>query len=522
MCTSAVRFDMPSHAHRAQAAVLCVLTLLALAAEERGWVRPARSSLCPRLTSRRLSRLSASPSHLQGVRALRGLQTRPAAPPGLPLGCVALAWCFAALAAGNAPAAASTALPAFWAAASCAAAALAALGAGARRGRPSLAAACAAGVATGAFCSLSVPATALAVAVAGPASACGAYALLRVLPRSATAGEALLASQALCAALAAFARHVAAGGAHGRPGADVDAAVLALVLAPLAAGAAAAAASAGGTRPLRSLLAACAALAVFHALAQRALGGTLPLAWLLRFMLAEPAQRCDALAAWTAFAAAPLPALRAAARSGTTPRILLRKVFHVIAAALAAPAAVRDPELLRVAFAAAFAALAAAEGARAGGVPRLGPAIHALMAPFADHRDSGALLLSHFSLLLGVAAPLWLAPRLGGIGTAAALPAWAGIVALGAGDVAASAAGHALRGRRLLRGWPKTWGGTAAGAAVSSAAALAAAAAAGGDTLAWRVVAAAVASAALEAVTAQLDNAFVPLQLFALLALALA
>jgi hypothetical protein len=36
------------------------------------------------------------------------------------------------------------------------------------------------------------------------------------------------------------------------------------------------------------------------------------------------------------------------------------------------------------------------------------------------------------------------------------------------------------------------------------------------------VVAAAVASAALEAGTAQLDNAFVPLQLFALLALALA
>ena len=66
-------------------------------------------------------------------------------------------------------------------------------------------------------------------------------------------------------------------------------------------------------------------------------------------------------------------------------------------------------------------------------------------------------------------------------------------------------------------------GGGRAARRCGAAAALAAASVAGtagGAAMAGRVAAAAAGSAALEAVTAQLDNAFVPMQLFALLTLA--
>jgi dolichol kinase len=179
-----------------------------------------------------------------------------------------------------------------------------------------------------------------------------------------------------------------------------------------------------------------------------------------------------------------------------------------------ARALVVAPGLLAAGTAAAAAALAAVEAARVAAVPLLGPAVHAFMVRFVDGRDGGRVLVSHFSLLAGMAGPVWLvvAPTLpdAPLPPALAAPALAGIVALGALDTAASAVGRAV-GRRRLFGTPKTLEGAAAGAAAAVAAWAATAAAVGGAPSAATALVAGVLMAGLEASTTQLDNVFLPL-----------
>lgn len=162
------------------------------------------------------------------------------------------------------------------------------------------------------------------------------------------------------------------------------------------------------------------------------------------------------------------------------PTILLRKAYHVLALAMFAPVALSrrssalgDPGLLCVGLAAAAAALFAAEAARASSLPLLGigPAVARFMGRFVDARDEGALLVSHFSLLLGMAGPLWLlslskseSKSDSAAGVALSL---AGVVSLGTVDAAASAVGRAV-GKRKLLGTQKTLEGTLAGAAAGA------------------------------------------------------
>ena len=75
--------------------------------------------------------------------------------------------------------------------------------------------------------------------------------------------------------------------------------------------------------------------------------------------------------------------------------------YHILAAALFAPALLLEPQLLAVALAIASALLVAVEVVRVGNVPGLGPRVHAFMTAFLDSRDAGAVLVSHFSLLAG-------------------------------------------------------------------------------------------------------------------------
>ena len=44
----------------------------------------------------------------------------------------------------------------------------------------------------------------------------------------------------------------------------------------------------------------------------------------------------------------------------------------------------------------------------------LGPAVAKSFAVFADHRDNGYVLLTHFYLLAGISLPLWLSRQLVG------------------------------------------------------------------------------------------------------------
>ena len=87
----------------------------------------------------------------------------------------------------------------------------------------------------------------------------------------------------------------------------------------------------------------------------------------------------------------------------------VRKGYHIIALLLFLPALALEPELLAVALAVAFAGLLSLEAVRVGGVPRLSKALTGFMTAFTDARDGGVLFITHLALLVGMAAPIWVA-----------------------------------------------------------------------------------------------------------------
>eukprot|EP00198_Chlamydomonas_reinhardtii_P014488 XP_022234940.1 LOW QUALITY PROTEIN: predicted protein [Chlamydomonas reinhardtii] len=253
-------------------------------------------------------------------------------------------------------------------------------------------------------------------------------------------------------------------------------------------------------------------------------------------------------------------------RALAVPHIVMRKGYHLVAILLFLPAFGWDVRMLQASLAVAGVVLVFVELLRCCGPRRLREAIGGFMADFADARDSGPVYVTHFTLLLGIAVPVWLSESVCGaaagammaglygpeaaapmteVGAAAAGVAGAGaagagagvllsaaaarmlpscrtllglsgLVSLGSGDTAAACVGFLLGRRRLFRGGKKTWEGTASGAAAMLAS--------------WRVVvwwmdvgwalgwsawvrlAGVTAGVALlEAVTGQLDNVVVPL-----------
>ena len=394
-----------------------------------------------------------------------------------------------------------------------------------------------------------------AVAVVSAAAPLATHATLTLLPRSFTLGEAAVTSVALVAGVA-DAVAVAAAVVPGRVGEGVFAVLPAalsprdrapvaiftsctVILATLGAAAAAPLArrafgwgaptkpprGRGGARaadppPRATAAALLAALAL--ALTPPAVAGA---RWALPYALATRRHRATA-GAWCGALAVGLPAMHAAAGARSLSTILLRKGYHVLAGAMFAPVALTAPGLLAAGTSVAAAALAMVEATRVARVPRLGPAVHAFMARFVDGRDAGAVLVSHFSLLAGMAAPVWmaaagarrdeLAPDARLTPPSVAAAALAGIVALGALDTAASAVGRAVGTRRLF-GTPKTAEGAAAGAVSAAVAWLAVATVAGAPSIPTAIVGS-VLMAGLEATTTQLDNIFLPLHAVAVVA----
>lgn len=105
------------------------------------------------------------------------------------------------------------------------------------------------------------------------------------------------------------------------------------------------------------------------------------------------ASPCDRQHAVSRVCAAQVSLLRR--RVPALPHILLRKLFHALAIVMFAPAFVLEPGFTRLAFAVAWAALAALELARVGRVPPLGATVHRFMAPFTDSRDAGVLFITY-------------------------------------------------------------------------------------------------------------------------------
>jgi dolichol kinase len=112
------------------------------------------------------------------------------------------------------------------------------------------------------------------------------------------------------------------------------------------------------------------------------------------------------------------------------------------------PALVLQPKFLDLAFGAALAVFVALEIIRIWRIQPLGEPLHQFMNAFTDHRDSEHLIVSHFSLLLGCALPIWMSSGFND----RALSPFAGILSLGIGDTMASMVGHKYG---VLR-WSKT------------------------------------------------------------------
>uniref|UniRef100_A0A0E0G117 dolichol kinase n=1 Tax=Oryza nivara TaxID=4536 RepID=A0A0E0G117_ORYNI len=183
-------------------------------------------------------------------------------------------------------------------------------------------------------------------------------------------------------------------------------------------------------------------------------------------------------------------------KQSKTERILLRKYYHPVAVLIFSPAIIFQ----------------------VWEIYPLGNIVHQFMSAFTDHRDSEILIVSHFSLLLGCALPKWMSS---GFNDRPLTP-FAGILSLGIGDTMASMIGYKYGVLRWSKTGKKTIEGTAAGitSALAACSILLSLLASSGYILSQHWISLLVAvtlSGLLEAYTAQLDNAFIPLVFYSLL-----
>lgn len=252
------------------------------------------------------------------------------------------------------------------------------------------------------------------------------------------------------------------------------------------------------------------------------------------------------LLGWTALAACSIACLAAFAVHALLPSILIRKLFHLTVLAIVVPGCKHTPDLLRVASAGGLLAVVLCEAWRLQGPGRAPKTLTSFLGLFTDARDSGKLIMSHASLLLGMAAPVWVLPlpdpipHAGGgrgHGGRALAPAMSGVLALGIGDVASVLGGRMWGTARLCGDTDKTVEGTLAGAVTMCAAGYALDVFMGGGMFGeplegsgggvWGARDAAfciacVASSLVEGFTHQMDNLYVPLCLLGLTMAALA
>ncbi|KAF9133942.1 hypothetical protein BGW39_008575 [Mortierella sp. 14UC] len=131
-----------------------------------------------------------------------------------------------------------------------------------------------------------------------------------------------------------------------------------------------------------------------------------------------------------------------------------RKYYHALAVLMFVPGYLADEPFMHIAFSVGLAALIFLEYIRYFAVVPFGKEIHLFLVGFLDGRDGGPIILSHLYLLMGCAAPVWLAEH-------HILAGLSGIFALGVGDAMASIVGKRF-GRHRWPGTIKTVEGTIA------------------------------------------------------------
>ncbi|KAL2981703.1 hypothetical protein AAZX31_13G305000 [Glycine max] len=245
-----------------------------------------------------------------------------------------------------------------------------------------------------------------------------------------------------------------------------------------------------------------------------------PFFWVLSFVLSEPSKRLTLCIYWVCIICVSVFRFYNISKNSKIERILLRKYYHLMAVSMFLPALIFQPKFLDLAFGAALAIFLMLEIIRVWRIWPLGQPINQFMNAFTDHRDSDLLIVSHFSLLLGCALPIWMST---GYNDRPLAP-FAGILSLGIGDTMASMVGHKYGVLRWSKTGKKTVEGTAAGitSVLAACSLLLPLFASTGYILTqhwFSLLLAVTVSGLLEAHTAQLDNAFIPLFFFSLLCL---
>ncbi|XP_021910164.1 dolichol kinase EVAN [Carica papaya] len=245
-----------------------------------------------------------------------------------------------------------------------------------------------------------------------------------------------------------------------------------------------------------------------------------PLLWVITFVFSEPFKRLSLCVYWVCLIYASVLRFYNISRKSKMERILLRKYYHLMAVLMFLPALIFQPKFLDLAFGAALAVFLVLEIIRVWRIWPLGEIIHQFMNAFTDPRDSCLMLGIHFSLLLGCALPIWMSFGFND----RPLSPFAGVLSLGIGDTMASMVGHKYGVLRWSKTGKKTVEGTAAGitSVLAACSLLLPLLASTGYILTqdWlSLLLAVTASGMLEAYTAQLDNAFIPLVFYSLLVL---
>ncbi|GLJ49159.1 hypothetical protein SUGI_1037130 [Cryptomeria japonica] len=186
---------------------------------------------------------------------------------------------------------------------------------------------------------------------------------------------------------------------------------------------------------------------------------THPLLWVIDFILEKPMERLAVCIYWLAVICVSVLRFYNISKDSKIERILLRKYYHLLAVIMFVPALLFDADFLKLAFGAALAMFLILEMIRVWQILPLGDLVNQFMNAFTDHRDSEIIIISHFSLLLGCAIPIWMSAHFND----RPLAPFAGILSLGIGDTMASMVGHKYGVLRWSKSGKKTIEGTAAG-----------------------------------------------------------
>eukprot|EP00042_Codosiga_hollandica_P034721 m.247283 g.247283 ORF g.247283 m.247283 type:complete len:473 (-) comp54479_c0_seq38:97-1515(-) len=197
------------------------------------------------------------------------------------------------------------------------------------------------------------------------------------------------------------------------------------------------------------------------------------------------------------------------------PNLDQRKYFHLLAILLLYPGVVLELEYTAVALAAAVAALLGLECLRIARAPPFASELQAFFGSFLDGKDRGLLIVTHLQLLLGCAAPVWMAylipsQRLAQIG----------LLTTGVGDAVASVVGSR---RASPYKWPrshKSYFGSVASLLSQILCYALTASLVDDGAIHASVLLGACFAVVLEAVTTQTDNLLVPLATFVFVVLA--